>query len=206
MPFDPTVTRVTCDTRVYGGWYEGASMTRLAQDVSVELLRDFPSHLRIPRGRGSSITTVLNAELAFALLEDPGYHILNTFRRKSRPSNLRIADPATVGCVDPDCVLPLIKHMLRTGTCPKANCIVPERGLIYRNEQKIVDTMLTCDLLYAGAGQVDYLVLISGDDDFEPPVRTVLSRGTPLVRFFPKPISRRTPSPPRAARLQELEL
>lgn len=64
FPFEPSETRLGCDVRVYGGWYEEATMTRMAQDVTVELQRDFPVVLRLPVDQSPERRVVAaNAEL-----------------------------------------------------------------------------------------------------------------------------------------------
>lgn len=186
VPIDITVSRVKCDVRVYGGWYDGTQITRLAQDVTVQIQQEFPKVLRFPISGERYLFVSVNVELAAALLQEPSHHLFNTFRRKGKPSNVRILEPNVVGCTDPDCILPLVKKVLKTGSCPKFGCAVTVDNLVYRNEQKIVDTMLSCDLIHASKVGYDIVILVSGDDDFIPPLRTVLLQGTMAVRFHPK--------------------
>lgn len=208
MPRTTTDSRtIRCDVRVYGGWYQEAQMTRMAQDVTVEIQRDFPSVIRLPAsGETPTIAVTANAELAVALLQEPGHHLFNTYRRKGRPSNVRVEAPQNVGCTDPHCMLPLMNTLIRTGRCPKAACTAAGQNLVYRHEQKIVDTMLSCDLIHGGGTRYDGVVLVSGDDDFLPPLRTVLLHGTPAVRFHPKPNGARAVFPQGGAKLLEMDL
>lgn len=206
IPHDAVTTRAKCDVRVYGGWYDGAQITRLAQDVTVEIQRDFPKVIRLPVAEREHVLISATAELAVALLQEPGHHLFNTYRRKGKPANVRIVEPTNVGCVDLACVLPLMKKLLNTGNCPKAGCTVAAGDLVYRHEQKIVDTMLSCDLIHAASGVADRVILISGDDDFLPPLRTILLRGTAAVRFHPKPNYQRASFPQGGAQLLEMDL
>jgi uncharacterized LabA/DUF88 family protein len=178
----------------------------MAQDLTVELHRDFPAIIRIPRGDGSNLGLKANAELAVSLLQEPGHHLFNTFRRKGKPSNVRVEKPAEVGCIDAACVLPQMKQLLSKGSCPKAGCSVTNCDLVYRHEQKIVDTMLTCDLIHAVDRVSGRVVLVSGDDDFLPPLRTVLLRGGAAVRCYPKKNMQRTVFPHGGAQLLEVDL
>jgi uncharacterized LabA/DUF88 family protein len=206
MPGDLS-DRVWCDIRIYGGWYEETQMTRMAQDVAVEIQRDFPSIIRLPtNGRTASISVVVNAELAVALLQEPGHHLFNTFRRKGKPSNIRVETPNNVGCTDAECILPLMNTLIKAGRCPKPGCSGSRQNLIYRNEQKIVDTMLSCDLIHGGVTKYDAVILISGDDDFLPPLRTVLLHGTPAIRFHPKPNCARASFPQGGANFIEMDI
>ena len=206
VPIDATTVRAKCDIRVYGGWYEGTKITRLAQDVSVEIQRDFPSIIRLPTIRNGIVTVSTNAELAVALLQEPGHHLFNTYRRKGKPANVRVEEPAIVGCTDQNCVLPLMKKILKTGKCPKSGCLVTLDNLIYRHEQKIVDTMLACDLIHAAHDAVSHIILVSGDDDFLPPLRTILLRGVSVVRFHTRPNCQRASFPHGGALFVEMEL
>lgn len=200
-------TRVRCDVRVYGGWYEETQMTRMAQDVAVEIQRDFPSIIHLPTdGRSPTISVAVKAELAVALLQEPGHHLFNTYRRKGKPSNIRVETPHNVGCTDADCILPLMNTLIKTGRCPKSECSGFGQNLVYRHEQKIVDTMLSCDLIHGGGTKYDSVVLISGDDDFLPPLRTVLLHGTPAVRFHPKPNCARASFPQGGSNFVEMDI
>jgi uncharacterized LabA/DUF88 family protein len=180
-------------------------MTQRAQEVSVEIQRDFPTVVRLPVD-DNLIRMTARAELAVALLQDPNHHMLDTFRRKGRPSNIRVQEPDAVGCLDSDCILPLMRRLLRSGKCPKAGCLTSGDDLIYRHEQKIVDTMLTCDLVHAASGLADQILLVSNDDDFLPPLRTLLARGTRVIRLHPKFSSRHNPTVVGVHRLIEMEL
>jgi uncharacterized LabA/DUF88 family protein len=205
-PKDSATTRVKCDVRVYGGWYDTTQITRRAQDVTVELQRDFPTIIHLPvGGQSASIAVSANAELAVALLQEPGHHLFNTYRRKGKPANVRVEEPTVVGCTDEQCLLPLVRKLLKTGRCPKLGCAVM-RDLIYRHEQKIVDTMLSCDLIHAASTSYDRVILVSGDDDFLPPLRTILLRGSAAIRFHPKPNCQRASFPHFGASLLEMDL
>lgn len=199
--------RDRCDVRVYGGWYEEAQMTRRAQDIAVEIQRDFPSVIRLPTGgKTLPISVAVNVELAVALLQEPAHHLFNTYRRKGRPKNIRVETPQNAGCTDSNCILPLMSKLIKTGRCPRSGCSTLDTNLVYRHEQKIVDTMLSCDLIHGGRTQYDGVVLISGDDDFLPPLRTVLLHGVPAVRFHPEPNGTRASFPHGGAKLLEMDL
>ena len=206
VPWDHSITRGRCEVRVYGGWYEGDQMTRLAQDLSAELQRDFPAIVRVPLGNNNILSLSANAELAVSLLQEPGHHLFNTYRRKGKPANVRVEKPDDVGCVDAACVLPQMRKLLKSGNCPKDGCTVSNCDLIYRHEQKIVDTMLTCDLIHAVDRVSGRVILVSGDDDFLPPLRTVLLRGGAAVRCHPKPSTQRQPFPAVGSQLLEVDL
>lgn len=200
------VPRSRCEVRIYGGWYEGSQITQLAQNVTIEIQRDFPAIIRIPISGGSAIAVASNAELAVSLMQEPGHHMFNTYRRKGKPANIRIETPQAIGCIDNSCPLPLMKKLLRHGNCPKLGCSSTHGDLVYRHEQKLVDTMLSCDLVHAATAGATHVVLVSGDDDFLPPLRTVLLKGMGATRFHPKPNCPRASFPVGGATLTEVDL
>ncbi len=207
FPFSEDGLRFKCEVRVYGGWYEGSDITPLAQAVTKELLDDFPVVIRIPMKDPGAIRSIsTNAELALSLIQEPGHHLFNTYRRKGRPHNVRVQSPASVGCSDAECILPIVRKFIKTGNCPKDECGATCSNLIYRNEQKIVDTMLSCDLIFSGAKSSGAICLISGDDDFLPPLRTVILNKGVAMRFHPKPGCPRASFPPGPQTLLESEL
>lgn len=198
--------RGSCNIRIYGGWYEGPTMTQRAQDLAVAIANEFPAIIRVPRQDGTVVALAANAELAVAMMEEPNHHLFGTYRKKGKPGNLRVQRPVEVGCTDTACPLPVAKRLLRSGKCPIPSCSVSDEDLVYRHEQKIVDTMLTCDMVYAPTQDYQHLILVSGDDDFLPPLRTVLLRGISVSRFHPKPNNLRTALVIRGAQLTDIDL
>jgi uncharacterized LabA/DUF88 family protein len=199
-------SRGTCDVRIYGGWYEGPTMTKLAQGLSVAIQGEFPAIIRLPRTGSDNIALAATAELAVAMMEEPGHHLFDTYRKKGKPGNLRVQNPSAVGCIDTSCPLPIAKKLLKSGACPIHTCTVAADDLVYRHEQKIVDTMLTCDMIFATRLDYEQIILVSGDDDFLPPLRTVLLRGTPVARFHPRPNRIRTPIAAFGKQLTDIDL
>lgn len=205
-PLSSSIARGSCDIRIYGGWYEGLAMTQRAQALAVAIGNEFPAIIRVPRKGEGVVALAANAELAVAMMEEPSHHLFGTYRKKGKPGNLRVQRPAEVGCTDTTCPLPLAKKLLKSGKCPISSCSVVADDLVYRHEQKVVDTMLACDMVYAPTQDYQHIILISGDDDFLPPLRTVLLRGTPVARFHPKPNSLRTALTIRGAQLTDIDL
>ena len=205
-PISSPIARGTCDIRIYGGWYEGPTMTQRAQELAVAIDSEFPAIIRVPSQGGGVVALAANAELAVAMMEEPSHNLFGTYRKKGTPGNLRVQHPVEAGCTDIACPLPVAKKLLKSGKCPIPACLVTAADLVYRHEQKIVDTMLTCDMVYAPTQDYQHLILISGDDDFLPPLRTVLLRGTSVARFHPKPNNLRTSLTIRGAQLTDIDL
>lgn len=195
-----------CEVRVYGGWYEGMEFTSLAQKVSVKLQEDFPTIIHLPIKTGEAISVATSAELARSLLQDSEHHMFNTYRKKGIPSNIRVESAEKAGCKDADCFLHLAKKLIKTGKCPKPGCFDSNSVRVYRDEQKMVDTMLTCDLIYAAEKDVQCIVLVSGDDDFLPPLRRVTLNGVTAFRFHTRPNGKKANFPRSEGQLIEMEL
>lgn len=175
-----------CEIRLYGGWYEGDSLSLLSQKLSVEIQREFPAVIRVIKENDQIVVIRATAELALSLLEEPSHQLFNTYRRKGRPNNIRVETPASIGCSSPDCLLPIVKKLLQKGKCPSEGCLSGNIPLVYRHEQKLVDTMLTCDLIYLAGQGCDFLFIVSADDDFLPPIRTLMLRGAKIIRVHPQ--------------------
>jgi len=184
--------------RVYGGWFESDTMTKMGQDVSIEIQREFPfstsNHKR-------SLGMLFRAEMAFALLERPGEYLFNTFRTKSRPRNLKLAP---VSCADPGCIVPRLEQFLKKGKCPTVHCQTSPLQLA-RTEQKLVDSMICCDLVYANS-LFEHLILVSSDDDFIPPLRVLLGQRARVVRCHTMVNRQRVPIQVGQRILTELEV
>jgi hypothetical protein len=163
LPKPSPTLRGVCDVRLYGGWYEKDTMSQLAQKISVKIQDEFPRFIRIPSMSEKSYLITTTAELAVSLLEEPSHHLFNTFRKKGLPQNVRVEDPKNIGCTNTICPLIAVKKLLKKGKCPSNECAknagMDEDPLIYRTEQKLVDTMLTCDLIYLAHQEYDYIFL-----------------------------------------------
>ncbi|EPM1423195.1 hypothetical protein RFD88_000187 [Klebsiella pneumoniae] len=177
---------VSCEIRLYGGWYEGDTLSVLSQKLTVSIQNEFPAIMRILRDNGETAVIRTTAELAVSLLEEPGHQLFNIYRRKGRPSNIRVETPAVVGCDSTCCPLPIVKKILQKGRCTVQNCCSTSTSVVYRHEQKLVDTMLTCDLIHVSGKNNDLIFIISADDDFLPPIRTLLLKGKKIIRVHPK--------------------
>ncbi len=173
-------TRTSCVMRLYGGWYEGSNLSPNGQKLSAEAQRLSP--VLIAAGQIKIKTLV---ELAYSSLEEPDVHIVDSYRKKGRPSHVRSHTKEDLNCECEDCPLPTIKKVLKKGKCPSSSCSNKCEPILYRHEQKTVDTLLTCDLIYL-SNKTGSLILVSGDDDFIPPLRSALIKSDSVYRCIPK--------------------
>ena len=206
MQFSSLPKQGVCHIRLYGGWFEGQEMSQLSQQISIKMQEEFPALIRVTDASGKYCSINTTVELAVSLLEEPNYHLFNTYRKKSKAQNIRVESQERVGCSSSSCPIPVARKMLKTGKCSIGNCTAGDQILIYRHEQKIVDTMLTCDLIYLSQQDYDELLIISEDDDFLPPIRTIALRGSKIIRVHPKFSSHRVIIDIAGQPLSELEI
>lgn len=192
IPFESNVRSADCHIRIYGGWFEEDRITNLAEQIIRKIGKDFPCVKYIDPHEGR-IAIKFQAELALGLLQEPNRFLSHTYRSNKRLTNVRIEKPDQVGCFDPDCILKDLKKLIKKGRCPKKTCQITG-NLIYRSEQKIVDALISCDLVYAADKLADLVILVSGDDDFVPPLRTAALNEKTVIRFNTTPNNRRDTS------------
>lgn len=173
-------------TRLYGGWYENNNFTRRAQNLSADIRSNFPTVLTLS---DNNTTVVVNCELAFSLLADPTNHLFHTYRSRGMPEGLKIMHPSKLGCTDPHCPLVTTYDFFTNDVCSLCGNVRP-KDMFYRGEQKLVDTMLTSDLIYS-VNQQSTLCIVSSDDDFWPGIITTLASGKMVIQLHTR--NRQTP-------------
>ena len=178
--------------RLYDGWYRVQSLTQLAQTVSADIQNTFPITVSLPAGKGQTVTAIISAEMAFSLHCDPNNHIWHTYRPRSGQSNITCKRPASAGCTSSNCILAVLPQFFAQQKCPNPSCTITPQDLIVRNEQKLVDTMMSTDLISRHLSSPEELVIVSSDDDLWPIMRLLLQRGHKLYHIHTK-LHRTTP-------------
>ena len=157
--------------RLYGGWYEGDSLSPRAQKITSELQNQFPRVIIDNSGSGYFV----NVELAYSLACDPERHLFYTYRRKSAPRGLRVSGPNSCIKGNSDCCIRGLNKFIEKGKCPEQGCEESVQNRLWRSEQKMVDTMLSADLITFCAREEGHQVcVVTSDDDLWPPLRTSL--------------------------------
>ena len=171
--------------RLYGGWFDGTSLSPSAQVLGPELQREFPSAVSVADEEGTH-TVLVRAELARALVCDPRGQLTHTYRRRSLPPRLQCIAAPFPDCADPSgCPVASLEPFIRDGTCPVDGCVVAPRDVLVRAEQKLVDSMIVIDLVYLTQAMSEPLVVVSADDDLWPGIRFVLLRGAGVIHVVP---------------------
>lgn len=164
--------------RLYGGWYEQNSFTLKAQNLSADVSANYPNTALLS---DNSTSVIVNCEMAYSILADPTNHLFSTFRPRGIPSGLNARHPVSCGCSTPNCPIVAIRDFVRNNRCPLCNTIKPA-DIFYRGEQKLVDTMLTSDLIFSSNQPVN-LGVVSSDDDFWPGIKTTLANGKIVIQL-----------------------
>ena len=168
------------DLRLYGGWYEGQTRTKDAQDIVATLHEHYPMKLGSRTDR-RSIT--LNVELAYSIKWDPAHHLWYTLRPRTGLRRIDLMDPSSlIGCRLADrCPLRPGYEFLTHGTCPEQSCEVTSQQAMKRREQKLVDTMLAADVFFNAYDKEQRIAVVSSDDDLWPAIRTALQLGVEVI-------------------------
>lgn len=173
--------------RLYDGWYESQKLTRRAQQIASDLPSYFPTSKSITDGTTSK-KLVVNAEMAYSLMIRPTKHLWHTHRPRGAPAGIKCHHPYTAGCpTSANCPLTTIYQFLTSGHCPKAGCQFTPDDLLYRSEQKLVDTMLAADLFFLAHNGADVVGVVSSDDDLWPPMMTAMQLGTRIIHIHTRP-------------------
>jgi hypothetical protein len=102
--------------RLYGGWFQGANLSRRAQQLLPALQSNFPRTIT-PALSGTPI--VVRAELALALESAPGRYLTHTYRDRALPTNVRCMSLPYQGCKVPAaCPIAPLEALLRDGQEP----------------------------------------------------------------------------------------
>ena len=172
------------DFKFYGGWYDERNLTVLAQKLATEIAANFPRpHTRIKEISPITVT----ASLAHSLEALPKHILGSTYRVRETPPRKKFHCPAptTVGCTRAEtCPLHHFRSFLTRGLCPESTCrrdIDP--FFAQKREQKLVDSMIVADLIFAAHRQDREIVVVSSDDDVWPGIISAMSLGTHVVHI-----------------------
>lgn len=167
--------------RLYGGWYENNLITRKAQNLRTEILRHFPAKITLSDNTSAAI---VNVELALSLYSAPSIDLFNTYRRRGNPSGLICEDPSSLGCAEVSCPVANVYSFFKNKKCDRCNTIKVD-DVIFRQEQKLIDTMLTTDLIDISSLN-KRVCLTSSDDDMWPGILYSIAKGAKVFHMLTK--------------------
>lgn len=179
-------TRVSCCIRLYGGWYDEKGQSVEGKKVSMALMGNENSVQRFVGKDGQVVFIKSHIEMASSILQKPDYDLFYTYRMKSKAYNIRVKRREDVNCRHEECLLPVLSKFLKSGKCPRDGCPIDDPMLVWRNEQKLVDSMIVCDMVYSANIKMAYIVLVSDDDDFIPALLALGAMHQSVFRISPK--------------------
>jgi hypothetical protein len=175
------------DFKFYGGWYLDKSLTFAAQRLVAELSSKFPHPYKLNGSAHSSV--IVSAQLAHSLEIHPKRELHSTFRLRATPAKkLRCKTPTEIGCKTPaECPMAAMQALFDTGNCPVSGCthnledFFPRKG-----EQKLVDSMMVADLIYAAMRKDEAVAVVSSDDDLWPGIISAMVLGAHVLHVETK--------------------
>ncbi len=162
----PGLNKLSVRVRLYGGWYEGGMLTRLAQTLGAELRAVSPVRYLSPH---MSQPMLIRGELAVSILAAPKALVSNTFRKKGYPRNLQCEKRPWLSCIDnSSCPLGAVQRFVESDSCDASGCAVRPQDILHKQEQKVVDSMMVADLIDYAAAPASVVGVVSRDDDIWP--------------------------------------
>lgn len=163
--------------RLYGGWTELGSFSQSASRVAEHLsaVDPFP----IPVG-GRLVHGGIH--LATGLSIDPTVEIGDLCRVRKGPPRIRLAGkPRPEACIDHEqCAAKALQRFTAKASriCPTDGCPVTSGDAFATRQQKMVDTLMACDLLdFAHDADVLAISIVTADTDLMPPLLHALILG-----------------------------
>jgi hypothetical protein len=169
-----------CRFRLYGGWYDGAGFSRAAQRISAEIQGYFPTTVRWSTAHASG-SCLAEVEMAYSLEVEPNRHLFHTLRTRPFGSMVTCDLSVFARCVQAVCPSQNVADFLGRQRCLAPGCPVTQSDLLRKTEQKLVDTMLSSDLVFLAARGASDLFVVSSDDDLWPGMRTAIGLGRPVT-------------------------
>jgi uncharacterized LabA/DUF88 family protein len=166
-----------CIVRLYGGWYGPEGLTRRGEELVREIDADFP--VRIPRS--DKRCSHIKVELVSSLLALPGQVFDNTYRKVKGLPRIDLVEEGLANCQhSEDCAAKAVIKWSRAKKCPMG-CPVHVADVFEISRQKLVDSILVCDILTLAADSVTFSVfVVSDDDDLVPAAVLARIRGMRL--------------------------
>lgn len=146
---------------LYGGWYREKNWTQKSQKISGDISQQSPFLFY------SCHNAQLNVfvQLSYGLLSIPGRPFWGTVRRYPAKYNVREKYKC---CNDGQKSIDFIRHLREKQKC--LHCNSDQSDLLFWDNQKMVDSMICCDLLHISQKSENYVAVVSCDDDLLPPI------------------------------------
>lgn len=77
----------------------------------------------------------------------------------------------------------LLSRAIDRDLCPRKGCFIHPSDLVYKPSQKLVDTMLTADLIHYASTGTKRLAIVSSDDDLWPGIASACQLGSTVIHI-----------------------
>jgi uncharacterized LabA/DUF88 family protein len=157
--------------RLYGGWYQEGILSKRGQQLQQKISKI--SLFPFPDKEGKNLIRG-KIELAESILSTPEIVWDNTYLEKNGIPSLRIDnDKISDICKNnrEHCPIYIIKSFTKNKRkiCKVESCNNIHRDIFFQRGQKMVDTMIACDLQYCSFQKnIQNAILISSDTDLIP--------------------------------------
>lgn len=156
--------------RLYGGWYKECRYTQKASQLQIKLqsISIFPIIVANKRIDG----TIEMAEQQYGV----NHTWYNTFQEKAGLQKVKINwEKTSEHCTHkaPSCPVKVMTNFMkdRKHQCSTQGCGTIQEEVFFRREQKMVDTMMTCDIItYSAEKDIGSLYIYSDDIDLFPAI------------------------------------
>ena len=179
--------RARAHFRLYDGWYNEQAPTRICEDLAAEIGNLSPSVRTVLENEKTNRVRI-TVELAYSLAIEPNTHMFHTYREKSAPHGIACTAPRSAGCNQSPCLLASMPDFFNKERCPSPECAVRLKDILFRPEQKLVDAMLTSDIIHFAYTREESIAVVTSDDDFWPAIRTALLYGARVRHVLTKPL------------------
>lgn len=154
--------------RLYGGWYQEYVYTQKASLLATYLqqINIFPIIINSRKIDGS----IVIAEQQFGL----DFVWYNTFQKKAGLQKVLIdhsKESQTCSSNSGLCPVRILQKFIKNKErpCNNVGCTTKHQEILYRKEQKMVDTMMTCDVItYSSEPTIKAIYIASDDVDLFP--------------------------------------
>lgn len=156
--------------RLYGGWYKGVSFTQKAS-----LLSSMLAHVNVFPVIVGNKKVDGNLDMVHSLYGLDGYIWHDTFREKAGLQKFRI-DSTKMGDLcslnENSCAVKILDKFIRKQKmCHNAGCTMVQQNVFIRREQKMIDTMMACDIIaYGEEDNISAIFIVSDDVDIFPSI------------------------------------
>jgi hypothetical protein len=160
--------------RLYDGWFDDVGRgTDLYALVRAHIRDAYPTRRKRYR---------LFVEIADSLLSAKGERLLNTFRDVGGlgPHKISVTDAGPTACFRPgNCAISDLRAWTK-GRCPVQGCTVETVGIASHRQQKLVDTSIIADAVWAASHQMPFAI-VSDDEDVIPGLIAGRALGTKVI-------------------------